>query len=72
MNMIANIVTLGHIPSTFAGVALLGLNTELNIVLIAAIAFIPEPSGTSASIYRDATIRWYNCGTVTEKSPEMW
>ena len=26
----------------------------------------------SVIIYKDVTIRRYNCGTVTEKSPEMW
>ncbi len=40
MNMIANIITLGRIPLTFGMIALLGLNTPLDIVLIATIAFI--------------------------------
>lgn len=38
--MIANIITLVRIPLTFAVIALLGLNTPLDIVLIATIAFI--------------------------------
>lgn len=38
--MIANIITLGRIPLTFGVIALLGLNTPLDIVLIATIAFI--------------------------------